>query len=74
MWIPPPYDPVAEEIGSEPVPNRWYIGNCYIWLTRELFELEKLECIYCGSNTKESAGLYYRPMFKWDDITWCIYQ
>jgi len=76
LWIPPPFDPVAKGIGSEPVPDRWYIGDCwvYLWLPREQFDLDKLKCIYCGTNSTESAGLRYRPMFKWDTIVWCLYK
>ena len=76
LWIPPPFDPVAKGIGSEPVPDRWYIGDCwvYLWLPREQFNLDKLKFIYCGNNSTESAGLRYRPMFKWDTIVWCLYQ
>jgi hypothetical protein len=36
--------------------------------------VDKLKCIYCKGSNTESAGLCYRPMFKWDNIAWCMYQ
>jgi hypothetical protein len=77
MFVPLPRDPVSQGIGIDGTPNRFYVGDVwvYIWLVKQQFDIQQNQCIYCKSTEHvESQGLRFRSMFWWDKIAWVLYR
>jgi hypothetical protein len=78
-WIAPKADPVSEGIGGEPVPNKWYTGQVWIYVWMPLAAYPNLlppkhPCAYCGDCNTTSKGLHWRPMVCLEKVTWILHQ
>ena len=77
-WYPPTHDPVSVKM-TQPVPYRWYTGNCwvYAWIPEEQYPhlVHNTECIFCSKSEKiESNGLHWRPMYFWNRLVWVLHR
>ena len=78
-WIPPSADAVSLGIGSDPLPNRWYLSRVwiYVWLPLDAYcDLmpKNHPCPFCDKCDTTSQGYYWRPMIWMEKVVYILHQ
>jgi len=79
-WIPPPFNPMSKSFGSNAKPDRYYLGNTWVYVFDPMKQYrhlmpQKQTCIKCKStNTKYNGNWDSRPCHMWDNIIHIVHR
>lgn len=78
-WIPPKLNAISRSFGSEAEPNKFYLGNVWIFIWLPLVQFarlmpRKIQCIHCKCDSTTPKTYKYRPFHWWDSIVWVLHQ
>ena len=78
-WIPPPLNPISQNLGPDATPNKSYLANVWVFIFHPMKQYQhlmpaKFVCIFCKSNNTTTDRWAWKPFHWWDNIVYVLHQ